>query len=315
VEAAGLTARPPAGNLKPMRRFIFAACVSACVTMRAAAQEVPGRDLLDFPVGTLAEPPVLSAHMAGGYWNPAAAMLPRGVRGRASVAALDAAAEQAVSAQLIGVAAAIPGELTAALTLAHAAVDGIRRTDSDPQSIGDVPYSATVVSAGVARRASPYLTAGMAVRYRLGVSDGVRESVVGLDGGLVAEGLPFRDARVGVASHLWRPGSRGSDRPTYSAAADVRAAGSGPLREVRGGYGYAYTARDAFEHVVFASAREGAFEGRAGAVHRVRHGAGQWRLRLGVGVHRGRYAVGVARDESGAGLAPTYHFTLSTRIP
>jgi hypothetical protein len=316
VEAAGLTGRLPAGNLKSMRRIIFAACVSASLTVRAGAQTVPGRDLLDFPVGTLAEAPTLSTHMAGGHWNPAAAMLPPGSRGRLSVAALDASAEQAVSSQMLAAALAVPGDLTAALSVVRASVEDLRRTDTDPQTIGgDLQYSAMVVSAAVARRVAQYLTAGLAARYRSGVSAGIRESVIGMDGGLMAEGLPFRDARIGVSSHLWRPGSHGRDRATFSAAGDVRTAGRGPLREVRAGYGYAYAERETFEHYLFASARQGPLEGRGGAVRLVRHGEGEWRLRLGVGVHRGRYVVGVARDESGAGLAPTYQFTLSTRIP
>lgn len=315
VEAAGLTARRPAGNLNPMRRFIFAAGVSGLLSMPAGAQAVPGRDLLDFPIGTLADAPALSTHAAGGYWNPAAVGLGRGIRARGSVAALDASAEQAVSAQMLALSVAVPRDVTASLSVVRAGVADIRRTETDPQSVGsDVPYSTTVVSAGLARRAAAFLTGGLALRYRTGVSAGVREAVIGVDGGVVVDGLPFRDARLGVSTHLWRPGSRRDDRPLYAAAADLRALGTGPGRELRGGYGYASAGRDDGEHFLFGAGRGGRVEARAGVARITRYGQSQLRLRLGVGVHHARYVVGVARDESGAGLAPTYQFTLSTSI-
>jgi hypothetical protein len=298
-----------------MRRFIFAAGVSGVLTTPAAAQAVPGRDLLDFPIGTLADAPALSTHAAGGYWNPASVMLGPRTRARGSVAALDASAEQAVSAQMVALSIAVPRNVTASLSVVRAGVSDIRRTETDPQSVGsDVPYSTTVVSAGLARRAAPYLTAGLALRYRTGVSAGVRDAVLGVDGGVVADRLPIRDARIGVSTYLWRPGNRRDDRPVYAAAADLRALGKGPTRELRTGYAFSYGGADAAEHFLFGAGRGGPVEARAGAARITRYGQSQYRLRLGVGVHHARYVVGVVRDESGAGLAPTYQFTLSTSI-
>ena len=37
----------------------------------------------------------------------------------------------------------------------------------------------------------------------------------------------------------------------------------------------------------------------------------EMRLRLGLGLHYAHYTVGLARDENGAGLSPTYQFTIS----
>ena len=75
VEVIRLTSTLRLGNLKYMSRFIFATLGSLVLTAAAAAQQVPGRDLFEFPLGLLAEAPALSMQMTGGLWNPATASL------------------------------------------------------------------------------------------------------------------------------------------------------------------------------------------------------------------------------------------------
>jgi hypothetical protein len=43
-----------------MSRFIFAALASFTLAAAATAQRVPGRDLLEFPIGLIADAPPLS---------------------------------------------------------------------------------------------------------------------------------------------------------------------------------------------------------------------------------------------------------------
>jgi hypothetical protein len=316
VEVGGFVGRTRSPQLNFMRRLIFAAVGCGWFSTAAGAQQVPGRDLLDFPLGTVAEAPALAQHAADGLWNPAGAALPAGVRVRGSAGALITPPDQGVAAQLIAAALALPRGLTGALTIVRAAVDNIVRTGSDPQSIGgDVPYQTTLYSAVIARKTRDFLTAGVALRYRTGQLDADREGALGIDGGLLAEGLWGRDVRLGLATFLWRPGGSVSDeRTSFNAAGDLRAAGRSERQQLRAGYALSYTPGSGHEHYLVGSGRSGVLEARVGVARAVRFGEPFWRLRLGAGLHYARYALGVAREEAGADLGPTYQFTLSTEF-
>ena len=69
-----------------MRRpLLMTATLAVGLAAPAGAQRVPGRDLLDYPIGALAEPPVMaSADVA--LWNPANIIPPSGNRGRVGFA-------------------------------------------------------------------------------------------------------------------------------------------------------------------------------------------------------------------------------------
>jgi len=70
-----------------MPRFIFAALIPLVVGQAAAAQ-LSGRDLLEFPLGLVAEAPPLSTRMTASLWNPAASALSAPDRGAFGVAGL-----------------------------------------------------------------------------------------------------------------------------------------------------------------------------------------------------------------------------------
>src|SRR5579863_3367207 len=109
---------------------------------RAVAQSasVPGRDLLDFPLGAMGEPQALSFSLGAGFWNPATLRLPAGAKTSVGVSALSSPIDQGVSAEIIAAAVALPKGLDGGLSIARAAVTGIARTETDPQSIGgDIP--------------------------------------------------------------------------------------------------------------------------------------------------------------------------------
>lgn len=320
-----MTAAAVTGNLNPMRRLIFATragpvraaagvVVLATLPAAAGAQWVPGRDLLDFPIGALAEAPALATQAGVGLWNPAAIALPDTTRVRLGVAALTTAADQGVSALLAGGAVAMRGGITAGLSAARASVADLVRTESDPQALGALDYSTTLLSAMIARRSPSHVVTGLALRYRAGELDGESRATVGIDGGVLVDGLLGRDVRVALASFLWSPANRESERATYTGAADLRVAGRDAARELRAGYSYLATEEGTHEHFGFASGRYGPWLGRAGAVRATTFGETRWRLRLGVGVYYARYAVGVAREETGAGLPATYQFSLSSTI-
>ena len=216
--------------------------------------------------------------------------------------------------QLIELAARVPGSVTASVSVLRGTVGGLVRTDDSPLGAGEIPYGTWVFSAGVARHQEG-VTVGLAARHRLGHVDGQRRGALGLDAGVLAEGLFGVDARLGASSFLWRPASASEARTTYALAGDARVWGTGPHQELRAGYAYALTQSLAREHFVFGSARWSGVEGRAGIVSHDAFDSGTRRLRLGIGLHRARYLVGLAREEGGAGLDPIYQFTLSTTLP
>ena len=309
-----MTDREPSGKLKCMRRLIFGAGLQLAATCPLQPQQVPGRDLLQFPVGTIAEAPALASLTGDGVWNPAATALPDSARYRVGAAALQTGSDQSLSAQILSAAVALPTQTTVGLSFLRVAVSDILQTSTDPQSIGgEVPYATTIVSATVARR-QERLVAGLAARYRTGTIDREQRSALGIDAGLLAERLPVADARVGLSTFLWRPANRSDEQTTFNAAADLRVFGTRPARETRAGYSLSLTEGLAAEHYVFTSARSGVWEGRAGLSRTDVYERTSWRLRLGVGVHYAGYIVGVAREENGSGLAPYYQFCLTALI-
>ena len=298
--------------LKSMRRLNFAAAAALFLASPSEAQRVPGRDLLHAPLGTLAEPLALALDTGDGFQNPAAIHLPDGTRLRATAVALNTGTERGVSAQLASVAAALPEQITVALSLAHAAITGIARTLDDPQPIGrDAPYSTFVVSLSGARRTIRHITSAVAVRYRSGEIDGVRRSTFGLDGGVVAERVLGYDARLGVSSYLWSPGSGGTEDASFSGAFDAKVVGADSTRQARLGYGYTFAEGAGDGHYLFATGRMSRLMARIGVARSDPYGYRETTVRLALGLRYARYTVGLSREESAGGFDPTYQIVLS----
>ncbi len=263
----------------------------------------------------MAEAPALASHVGDGLWNPASVLLPVGDRARVSVATLNAPQDQGVSAQTLTLAVALPAGTSGAFSAVRASVADLVRTSTDPQTVGgEIPYSTMVLSLTAARRSQAHFVTGVALRYRTGQIDAVRRGALGIDGGVVADGLSSRDLRVGLSSFLWRPGAASRERTSLELAGDGRIAGTGPRLEARAGYAFSSTEAHAREHYVFTSARSGNWEGRAGLARSFAFGETSSRIRLGLDLHYARYTVGIAREDTGAGLAPTYQFALITAV-
>jgi len=295
-----------------MWRLAFAVCLLYPAAAGGQATAVPGRDLLSFPIGLTAEPAALGVLAGNGLWNPATIYLSDSSRWRLSAASMSAPADIAASAQVGSLATRWRGT-TVAVTVAHASVSGLLRTDTDPLAIGnDVTYSTLVLSAIAARRVSPHVVAGLALRSRNGQLDDVSRTSVSLDGGFVAEHLTPLDARVGASTFLFGPWEGSRERASWLLAIDGRLAGRDSAAVVRAGYALQVTQGLSNEHYAFASARWGPLEARGGPVCTQIYGAANWRARLGVAVRYGGYSIGVARDESANGLAPTLYFSLSS---
>ena len=301
------------GYFNFMRRLIFAGLLCISVPASALAQRVPGRELLDYQLGTGGDAAAIASETGDGVWNPATILLPAGARARLAAGALVSAPDQGIDAQLLVATLALPGRTTVGISVLRASVDGLVRTDTDPQSFGgEIPYATTLASVGAARRILGTLVAGASLRYRQGRMDGIKRGAAGVDVGLLATDLGAVDGRIGVSTFLWRPGDM--DGAVLSASGDLRLVGSDSAHEGRVGYAGAVTKRGGREHYFVASARSSRISARAGVAREDDFGNAQWRARLGIGLHYARYTIAVAREENGAGLDPTYHLTLSALI-
>jgi len=298
--------------LKSMRCLSFAAVSAVLVASPSDAQRVPGRDLLQYPLGTLAEAPALATESGDGFQNPAAIRLADGTRIRGTAVGLNTAADRGVSAQLAAVAVRLPQRITVGFSAARASITGIAHTDVDPQPIGrDIPYSTFVLSLSGARQSLEHVTSGVSIRYRTGEVAGTRRSTFGLDGGVLAERLFGYDARLGVSSFMWGPGAGDSKDASFSGAFDAKVVGPDSLRQARLGYSYMIDDGSSNGHYVFVSGRYARWIARAGVSRTSAFGTSDTAIRLALGVRYARYTVGLSREESAGGFDPTYQFVLS----
>lgn len=314
--ASRLTARRRSPIVNSMRRFIFAALLVGADADGSAAQQVPARELLEFPIATVAEPPALARRVAGGLWNPAL-LAPLGVGAtRVSAAALNTPIAQGVTAQHFGIGHSVRGGITVGASVTRAQVSDVVRTDDDPSSVPfdtDIPYSTTLWSAALARRVGP-VTLGAALRHRRGTADAIRGGATSLDLGVAGEGIAGAPVRFGASTFLSSPG--GGDRELRSLVAAVEL----PVRRdstwsLDAGYSFLQTQRYGHEHYVYGSARWWRLDGRAGIAQHEGIVSRTRRLRVGLGLQYARYEVGLAREESGGGLGASYQFTLTATFP
>jgi hypothetical protein len=295
-----------------MRCLNFAAVAALLIASPGEAQRVPGRDLLQYPLGTLAESPALATETGDGFQNPAAIRIADGTTLRATVVALNTGNDRGISSQLAAVAVRLPQRVTVGFSAAHAAITGIARTGSDPTPIGrDIPYGTLVLTLTGARESIDHVTSGVSVRYRTGEVDGVRRSAFGLDGGVLAEQLFGKDVRVGVSSFLWGPGAGDTKDASFTGAADAKVFGPDSTRQARLGYSYTFSDGSSGGHYVFTSGRYSRWIGRIGVAHTSAFGNTDTTLRVALGVRYARYTVGLSREDSAGGFDPTYQFALS----
>jgi hypothetical protein len=297
-----------------MRRIVFPVLTLCPLGVWGQSGEIPGRDLLTFPIGLMAEAPALGTTAGTGLWNPATSVLPDGYHWRLSVAAMNAPSDIAVSAQLFSVSGDWRGT-TMGLSVARAAVADIVRTDTDPQSIGNpIPYGTTVISLVAARRLTPDFTLGVAIRERSGSLDDVNRTGLSADVGVVAEHLTRLDVRIGASSFLLSPGAAAGERASWLFGADARVAGADSMHGARVGYSLQVAQSLFTEQYLFANARWGGWEVRGGPVRTDIFGGTGIRVRLGIVLHYAGYNIGVAREDGVNGLAPTYQFSLSSLL-
>jgi hypothetical protein len=288
-----------------------------CIVAGAHAQsrEVPGRDLLAFPIGLMAEPAGLPGTGAFGVWSPADAALPDGASWRGSLVALTTPSDLAMSAQAATLSHRIGGYTVYGSWL-RAAVAGIYRTDSDPLTIGnEVPYATSVGSIGAVRSFGRHLTAGVAARVRTGRIDFVSRRSVALDAGVVADHLTPFDARLAASTFLASPWATASERASISLAADARVSPEAASYRVRAGIASLVTQRGPTDTFAHAALWIAGWDAHAGLALTDAYGSQNTRSRFGLGFTYGKYHIALAREASPADLGSSYQFALTTTWP
>lgn len=313
TEGIRLTRATRSDNLNFMSRFIFAALVSALFADASAAQQVPGRDLLEFPLGLLAEPAALSSRMAGSLWNPASSALDGVGRWQVGFAGLATPQDQGVRLEMVGLEYRASRVLTTSLSFAQASVTDIIRTETDPQSIaGEIPYATTVVSAGAAaRRANAAF--GITARYRTASLDAERAGVLALDAGAIVDRVAGTPVRLAASSFLFSP-SRRKEAATYLAAADLPLFKVDTTLSMRAGYAITHTEGRGGDGYAFGTMRYRQFDASAGLSQSRLFGTTNRRLRLGVGLRYAGYDVALAREDGAAGFGASYQFVLTRTV-
>lgn len=316
-----MPARHVSFMVKCMRRKLLCGLATGSIALgcvaTAAAQPVPARDLWDFPLGAVGAPSALAAEAGVGLWNPAMMALPEGMRWRAGVASLSTGADQGVEGQLLGLAVRRASGTSVGFSIARASVSDLVLTETDPQSLGTLPYESLLGSITAARPMTSWLTAGVAARVRQGRAERNVRTAVAADVGVVLHHAPLRDARLGVSTFLWRPGREAEDRPLLTIAGDVRVIGSSDEGEARFGIAAQGATRGQRQRTTrelgpFGSVRYGPVEARV-ALPAVNSGdVRSTRARFSLTVVLERFSVGVGREDANVGLGPMYQFTFSS---
>jgi hypothetical protein len=298
-------------KVKSMSRFIFAAAVSLVVSRAAVAQRVPGRDLLEFPLGTLAESPPLTRLIVGGIWNPASAVLPARERAQLGFAALTTPYEQGVESKLITAAFRLRPTLSGAASFVQSSVSDVFKTESDPQSFGDaIPYGTQVLSFGVGRSVRS-VDAGVTARYRWGSLDTTRAGAFSLDGGVIFNRLLGTPVRLAASTFLLSP-QRNSEAATFLLGADVPLLRPDSIWALRAGISVQHTEARGHEEYLFVTTRYRSIDASIGLSQTEVFGNVNRRLRIGLGLHYARYGVAVAREDGAAGIGASNQFLLTS---
>lgn len=302
-------------SLNRMRRKFLCGLAATLGALPLRAQPVPARDLWEFPLGAILQPAALSADPAVGLWNPAVHSLAPNEQLRVGVTSLSATSQQGVDGQIAALVWRRPNNGTLGVSIARSSIDGIVRTEFDPQALGNIPYNTLLLSVSATRELLPQVTIGLAARWREGRVDDVVRSALAADFGVIIRDFPLRDTRIAVSSFLWRPGREIEDRPAILAAVDgVVFRDAARTHEFRAGYSFNGVNRGTRESGPYLLARIDRLEGNIAVMASSVAGRRVTRIRSGLALRYARYIVGVGREEGISGLGPLYQFTLSSML-
>jgi hypothetical protein len=283
----------------------------------ARAQAAVVSDLWRVAEGTLVVPSALAQTGSAALWTPAAALPQSGADVRVAIEAVHAPSEVGISGGIATLEVRAGGLGTLNLVYGRLGVDGLSRTETSPEAIGDIAVYAEVLSLGLAHTLAPGLVVGVAARELSGRLDAYARSQVGVDVG-VHYTAPAR-LTLAFATRFFDPTLRSAEAAaSYNAAASYRTADR-PIWGVKGAltfrYGLTFTHGEGAEHLLSAGLDLGGVLALdAGAAREETAGIAVWRSRMGIGLNVGRYRVYLDRDGGVNGFGATYRFGLAAKL-
>jgi hypothetical protein len=277
----------------------------------ASGQAAIASDLWRVAAGTLAVPPALEDDGSAALWTPAAALPLAGPGVRVGVEAIHAPSEVAISGGIAAVGIRLGRLGTLNAVYGRLGFDGLVRTETSPEAIGDIPVYAEVISIGLARFVTPSLVVGAAVRSMSGQLDVNSRSQVGVDVG-VRYADPSR-VTIGFATRFFDPTLRQAEQAaSYSLGTSYQTAPSpmwGTTAVVTLRYGATLAHGEGVQHLLSGGLGFGDIaELDVGAARETEAGAAVWRSRLGLAIGVGRYRVYLGRDGGVNDFGATYRF-------
>jgi hypothetical protein len=280
----------------------------------AAGQAAVASDLWRVAAGTLVVPSALAEDGSAALWTPATALPRFGPSVRVGIESVHAPSEVGISGGIATLGIRLGGVGTLNAVYGRLGIDGLVRTETSPEGLGDIPVYAEVVSLGMARTIGPGLVAGVAVRSIAGQLDVASRSQVGVD-----VGLRYSDTAgvsIGVATRFFDPTWRQAEQAAvYSLAAAYHTRPSpmwGTSVVVMLRYGATLAHGEGVQHLLSGGvALGGIAEVNVGAARETEAGTSVWRSRLGLAAGSGRYRVYLGRDGGVNDFGATYRFGLT----
>jgi hypothetical protein len=305
----------------PAARWVLGAVVLALKVPAPSAAQVAAltSDLWRVAAGTLVEPDAVATGGAAALWTPAVVLPGTTATVRVGIETIHTQSDIGVNGGIAVIAARVGRLGTFNLAYGHIGLGDLVRTETSPEGlVGAIPVFAQVVSLGGARRVSPSLVVGTALRLENGRLADRERTQGGIDVGVVYDGVP--GVRIGATTRFWDPSFGASEQASiYSLGGEYRAPGFpmwGTDATLLVRYGVTLLHGESPQHLLSGGLLLGdAFEFDAGAAHEGLGDEALWRSRFGLGLGAGRYRIVVARDDGVNGFGATYRFGLSATYP
>ena len=301
----------------PLGPSLTVALAALATPPAASGQAAVASDLWRVAEGTLVVPAALADDGSAALWTPATALGEGETPLRVGVEAIHAPADVGLSGGIATLAVRLGFLGTLNAVYGRMGVDGLVRTETSPESIGDIPVYAEVISLGVAKRVTPGFVAGVAIRSMNGQLDVESRSQVGVDMGLRYTSQTH--FAIAFATRFFDPTLRQAEAAaSFNLAAAYQSAslpmwGTSGVVAVR--YGATLTQGEGVQHLFSAGlALGGVMETDVGTSREVTAGVAVWRSRFGLSLRAGRYRVYLGRDGGVNGFGATYRFGLAAGL-
>jgi hypothetical protein len=275
-----------------VRRFlpVFALCGSGLVA-DAAAQAPPAVDLWRVATTSIAVPAPLQTGATAMFWNPATVAGPPG---------LAVAAEAVITSETLGLSGLlgatsfnVPGRLRAGVVAGRVEIRDLVRTTTSPDGTdGSIPVYEQFVGLGIGL-AHSWVQVGVSAAFHESRFDIESRSGLTFDAGLKVR--PLARLTIAASTHLLPMDLSKAASTEYLAAAAytvVEHVLDGMQISAIARYGFAYQAREAWEHIVGMGIDfdrrvilDLALGSESGIVGRL------WRPSIGLGIRFGGYVV------------------------